>query len=214
MTTSISCCARPGAEGVAVIGPVRDQAGQGRVGLGFHIGLQVGPQARPDAPVMPGRLAAIDRGPLPVLGRPRAWRALRAIQYSASTQRRPRASLPTRRPKQVSSKERIGAYGSSGGRPWGTRKGRDSQEDNAGSQAVQSTSTLPRSRRQRRLAAGRVARLRDARPLKTHCTLPRLLAVQALSFTLLPKAYEREGQTVTAIPSPPHPMNFVYVAAE
>ena len=93
-------------------------------------------------------------------------------------------------------------------------KGGIAERITASSQDVQSTSTLPRSRRQRRLAAGYVARLRDARPLKPHCTLPRLLAVQALSFALLHKAYEREGQTVTAIPSPPHPMNFVYVAAE
>ena len=35
--------------------------------------------------------------------------------------------------------------------------------------------------------------------------LPRLLAVQAFSFAPLHKAYERGGQTVTAIPSPPHP---------
>ena len=171
MTTSISCCARPGAEGVAVIRPGprsgRTEARRSRLPH-FHIGLQVGPQARPDAPVVPGRLAAIDRVLLPVHGRPRAWRA------------------PPCHPAQCFHKKtatrvlnlRVGRNrhpAKNGLEPMGHRetvleehaKGGIAKRMTAGSQGVQSASTLPRSRRQRRLAAGRMARLRDARPAQT-----------------------------------------------
>ena len=40
----------------------------------IRLGLQVGPQARPDALVAPGRLTAVDRVPFSVRGRPRAPR--------------------------------------------------------------------------------------------------------------------------------------------
>ena len=63
-------------------------------GGSIQISLQMGLQARPSAPVAPGRLAAIDRVPLPVRGRPLA--PIRALPRNAATKRQPRASSPTR----------------------------------------------------------------------------------------------------------------------
>ena len=72
----------PGAAGVAVMGPVRKQAGQGRARRtrarpccpAAPRQLRRGPHAshpaRPDALIAPVGLAAVDRVPLPVRGRP------------------------------------------------------------------------------------------------------------------------------------------------
>ena len=86
----------------------------------IRLGLQVGPQVRPDALVAPGHITAIDRFPLPVRGRPRAPRCAHPCHPAQRFhERRPCASLPTRRPEQVSSKERIRSHWVSviGGRP-------------------------------------------------------------------------------------------------
>ena len=65
-------------------------------GGSIQISLQMGLQARPSAPVAPGRLAAIDRVPFPYAAGHWCQGPIRALPRNAATKRQPRASSPTR----------------------------------------------------------------------------------------------------------------------